>query len=332
VQTFSSCHDDPRYDERPYIRTVVAKTGVQNTTIIPEPTRLWDAIPEILWHHDEPVSGTSVLAQWDVMRAAGKAGIKVPLDGQGADELLLGYPRFIGYRLADLLRTGRWAEGLSEWTAWRRMHGGFHRTAMAGFVRGLLPPRSVRWLRAQVSQERTWLQRNFVKSVRGWRDTAATSTKHSVLSAQVARILAEELPALLHFEDRNSMAFSVEARVPFLDHRLVSWLVGLPAAYKLHRGITKLILRDAMSGVLPEEIRQRTDKMGFVTPQDEWLRIAWRSQIEQLLASESVAARPYWQAAALRLWYSRYCRGDAGLTATVWRWISLESWIRRFCD
>jgi asparagine synthase (glutamine-hydrolysing) len=332
LQTFSSCHDYPGYDERPYIQTVVAKTGVRNVPVIPDPEKLWDSIPEILWHHEEPVSGTSVLAQWEVMQAARRAGAKVLLDGQGADEILLGYPRFVGFHLADLIRAGRWREGWREWSAWTRLHGRLHRTTVAGVVRGLLPSRSVRWLRAQVSQDGTWLQRSFLDSVHGWKGSEPSGTADSVLRMQVVRILTEELPALLHFEDRSSMACSVEARVPFLDHRLVSWLVGLPTEYKLHRGITKLILRDAMVGVLPEEIRQRRDKMGFVTPEDEWLRVRWRRQIEQLLASDRLASRPYWKAPALGHWYHRYCRGDAAMKSTIWRWISLEAWLRRFCD
>jgi asparagine synthase (glutamine-hydrolysing) len=330
-QTFSCCHDDSRYDERRYIQSVVARTGVGSQAVFPDPARLWDALPEIVWHHEEPVSGTSVLAQWEVMRAARHAGVKVLLDGQGGDEVLLGYPRFVGFRLADLLRTGRWTEGLREWSAWRRVHGGLHPTAIAAMARGLLPSRSVQWLRSRMTQESTWLRSEFVKAAHGWMRPEPTAAG-SVLARQVVRILAEDLPALLHFEDRNSMAFSLEARVPFLDHRLVSWLVGLPPEFKLHRGVTKVVLRDAMAGVLPEDIRQRTDKMGFVTPEDEWLRTVWRNHIDGLLNSESLRARPYWQASALRDWYRRYCRGDAAIGPTVWRWINLECWLRKFCD
>jgi asparagine synthase (glutamine-hydrolysing) len=79
-------------------------------------------------------------------------------------------------------------------------------------------------------------------------------------------------------------------------------------------------------------VRLRIDKMGFVTPEDHWLRGAWRRSIDELLDSESVRARPYWQAVRLREWFHRYCDGHAAIGPTVWRWVALEGWLRRFCD
>jgi asparagine synthase (glutamine-hydrolysing) len=146
------------------------------------------------------------------------------------------------------------------------------------------------------------------------------------------RAVSQDLPALLHYEDRTAMAFSIEARVPFLDHRLVEWLVSLPPELKLRRGVTKVVLREAMAGILPEEVRLRRDKMGFVTPEDQWLGVELRPQIEALLKSDSFNLRPYWQAPVLRDWYGRYCAGRMAIGPTVWRWINLEWWLRRFCD
>jgi len=137
---------------------------------------------------------------------------------------------------------------------------------------------------------------------------------------------------LLHYEDRNAMAFSVEARVPFLDHRVVECLIRLPPEHKLLRGMTKVVLREAMHGILPDQIRARTDKMGFATPEDRWLRTTWRPHIEALLESETVRARPYWNAPVLRDWYRRYCDGRMAIGATVWRWVNLELWLRGCCD
>jgi asparagine synthase (glutamine-hydrolysing) len=97
--------------------------------------------------------------------------------------------------------------------------------------------------------------------------------------------------------------------------------------------MTKLVLRTAKAGVLPELVRTRTDKMGFVMPEDEWLRGSWRPHVEALLDSESVRARPYWNADALKEWYGRYCRRQsAGMASLVWRWMNLELWLRANCD
>ncbi len=331
VQTFSSCFDDRRFDERPYVRAVLARTGARGHEVFPDPERLFTGLPDILWHQEEPFEGTSILAQWDVMRSVGSAGIKVVLDGQGADELLCGYHGFVGSRLADLVRQRRWRTGMREWRAWRRVHGGLQPTATAALVRGLLPDRSVNWLRARVTGERTWLNPEFVRLHR--RDEMyPRGPSGPAVDAHLARTLTRDLPALLHYEDRNAMAFSVEARVPFLDHRVVEWLVRVPPEFKIRDGMTKVVLREAVAGILPDEVRTRTEKMGFVTPQDEWLRTAWRPQIEALLGSDRMRSRPYWQASVLREWYRRYCDGRVTLGPTVWRWINLELWLRRFCD
>src|SRR5574341_308704 len=302
-RTFSACHADPRFDERPFIQAVVAATGAVNQEIFPDAVRLFDELPRVRRHQEEPFAGTSVLAQWCVMRAAGQAGVKVLLDGQGADELLLGYPGYLGSRLADLARSGRWVEGLREWQAWRRLHGPLPPTAQANFVRGLFPEGQVRWLRSRATDESAWLDRDFAAEACRKAD-AATDLPHSrsAVAAHSLRSITQGLPALLHYEDRNAMAFSVEARVPFLDHRLVEWLARLPPELKLHRGMTKVVLREAMDGILPKEVRRRTDKMGFVTPEDQWLRVTWRSHIEAMLDSTSCKSRPYWRARVLKEW------------------------------
>ena len=332
--TFSSCHEDPRYDERPYIRAVLDQTGAANHAVFPDPEQLFASLSDILWHQEEPFAGTSVLAQWDVMRAAGGAAVKVLLDGQGADELFLGYPAYMGARLADCFRRGRWVTGIQEWAAWRRVHGGLQPTAVAGIVRGLLPDGPLRWLRSQVLGDDQWLGQDFARQVRpaNLRRDSSPSYGRTELDTRIASGLLRDLPALLHYEDRNAMAFSVEARVPFLDHRLVEWLVRLPPELNLRQGMTKVVLREAVAGILPEKIRLRTDKLGFVTPEDTWLRVALRRQIEALLDSETMRARPYWRIGVLKAWYRRYCDGQLAIGPTVWRWINLECWLRRFCD
>jgi asparagine synthase (glutamine-hydrolysing) len=176
-----------------------------------------------------------------------------------------------------------------------------------------------------------WMNRQFLMT-HSSNDGLPGSPKYPVLDAHVARTITQDLPALLHYEDRNSMAFSVEARLPFLDHRLVEWLVQVPPELKLSKGMTKVMLRQAMAGVLPDDVRLRTDKMGFATPEDEWLRGPWRVQIESLLNSDRMRARHYWRVDVLKDWYRRYCDGNLAVGPAVWRWVNLELWLRRFCD
>jgi asparagine synthase (glutamine-hydrolysing) len=266
------------------------------------------------------------------MRRVAEAGVKVLLDGQGADEVLLGYPGYFGSRLVDLLQTGQWPEGMREWRAWHRVHGRLPRTAWANIARALVPNRAA-WLRRRISGEESWMAPAFRRQMSGRSQAGAPAAAgRSVLEAHMRRSLERDLPALLHYEDRNAMAFSIEARVPFLDHRLVELLLRVPPEQKLSRGITKVALRKAMAGVLPDRIQARTDKMGFVMPEDLWLRRNWRPHIESLLQSEPVRARPYWQAAALNEHYRRYCDQNLSVGPTVWRWVNLELWLRAYCD
>jgi asparagine synthase (glutamine-hydrolysing) len=334
LQTFSSCFVDRAYDERPFMHAVVTRVGADAHEVFPDGEALFDELPRILWHQEEPFAGMSIMAQWAVMRSVGQAGIKVVLDGQGADELCLGYPGYLGSRLAELVRGGRWWTATREWGAWRRVQGGLPTAAAAGFVRGILPHGVARWLRARVLGHEAWLSPDFASANRDRRAKIGGQELNglTVVDAHMARSVMEDLPALLHSEDRNAMAFSVEARVPFLDHRLVEWLARVPSDLKIRDGMTKVILREAMAGVLPEEVRRRTDKMGFAVPQDQWLRVTVRSRIEAMLSSERMRARPYWRAAVLHDWYRQYCQGRRNIGSVVWRWINLESWLRRFCD
>lgn len=334
VKTFTLSHHDPRYDERTYSRAIVGHTGAAAHEVFPDPDHLLAEMATIHWHQDEPLAGSSVLGQWSVMRAAAGAGVKVLLDGQGADEVLLGYPGFWGSHLADLVKRGHWLTGACEWSAWRRVHGTVPPTAMAGLVRGLLPNAVANGARRQVTGESSWMAPLFSKKVRRDVETEPPATRAgaSVVERHVHRALTEDLPALLHYEDRNAMAMGLEARVPFLDHRLVELLARIPTEFKLRDGVTKVLLREAMRGLLPESVRRRVDKMGFVTPENDWLRGPWRSAVEAMLRSDRFRSRPYWRAEAARTLFDRFCQGQAAVGPTVWRWMSMEWWMERMCD
>jgi asparagine synthase (glutamine-hydrolysing) len=333
LRTFSACDDDPACDERLYLRAVVARTGADSHEVFPDAKRLWLEWPDLLWHQEQPVAGASVMAQWAVMQQAGRSGAKVLLDGQGADELLLGYPSFLGSRVADEIRRGHWFKARSEWAGWRSSPIGFPASARAAMARALLPAGGTQWLRQRATRERQWLHPAFVRRAR---DTEAPSNDNGVhrvaLDCHRLDVLRDDLPTLLHYEDRNAMAWSVEARLPFLDTELADWLLRVPADLQIRDGFMKAVLREAMRGLLPDAVRLRRDKMGFVAPQDRWLRHTWRGEVEALLGSTSFASRPYWRADVARRWYDAYVRKQASVGPTVWRWISVERWLQRFCD
>jgi asparagine synthase (glutamine-hydrolysing) len=330
-RTFTSGFDDPRYDERQYAVRVAEQAGAQPFFTTVDPNRLFDLLPRLIWHQDEPFGSTSIVAQWHVMQLAREQGVTVLLDGQGADEMLAGYHQFFSGSWAEMLRQGQFAGLAREMQAYRARHSGPARTLLTGALALALPA----GLRAGIQQRRgrtrpSWLGPAYAGRDYRWLDPTAPYA--GPLSRQMYQYLATvHLPSLLHYEDRNSMAFSIEARVPFLDHRLVELAFALPARMKLRDGETKWLLRQALAHVLPPAVARRQDKMAFVTPEALWFRNELAGATAEVFASESFRARPYWRAGeAARLLDEHRAGRDNRLH--IWRFLNTELWLRQFID
>ena len=296
-QTFTAASDDPAIDERPWVAEVIGATGVDAHFVVPTAEGLKSALAAMAWHQDEPVTSTSLFAQWMVFQSAAEHRMKVLLDGQGADEAFAGYHSFFGPYLTGLIRSMEIGKAVREFSALRRLHGFSARSAAGAVMRAVLP---------------------------------ATSPATRSLSAMSrAQLVSTNLQMLLRFEDRNSMAHSVESRVPFLDHRLVEFALGLPDDYKLAGGVTKRVLRAAMTGIVPERIRARVDKVAFATSEARWLLgpgAPWfRAQIARAVdASNGVvpaANLPHFDALAA---------GARPFDRRPWRAISFGQWMDAF--
>jgi asparagine synthase (glutamine-hydrolysing) len=331
LKTFSSCYDDARFDERSYIEAVVAQTGAEAHYTCPSPQKLLQVVEKLVWHQDEPFGGLSVFAQWCVMELAAAHGVRVMLDGQGGDELLAGYHASFDYFWGGLLWQGRWRALGHEWQAYQRYYG------------ALLPHLVLRTLRpfAPASLQgvmRRWQRRGDLgiaaDFARAYRHRAHEFIHRSAdpLDDYLADLLRYSIPMLLHFEDRNSMAHSIEARVPFLDYRLVEYAFSLPAALKISQGITKHVLRSALRDILPETVRRRTDKMGFVVPERLWLADALDTWIRDIVASQTFRTRPYFNVKRITTALDGHKRGQRDLSKLAWRWINLELWLRQMVD
>ncbi|MBP2682275.1 MAG: asparagine synthase (glutamine-hydrolyzing) [Deltaproteobacteria bacterium] len=327
--TFSSCFEDRRFDERIFIDTVVAATAVTTHCVFPREGDMFRDLPSLSWHQDEPFGSSSIYAQWCVFRLARENGVKVMLDGQGADELLGGYHGFFDPYLAGLLASGKIAAAIREMAALRRIHRYGAANLAKRLLAGILGPDSlpVRFgSRLLGTSTRDVLDPGFLAE--GRTDSLLPEIPRIRGRSQLWSALHEScfhtsLPALLHYEDRNSMAHSLESRVPFLDYRLVEYLFSIPDDQKIRAAVTKVILRNAMRGILPEEVRGRMDKMGFVTPEEEWLKgepgNGWASRLEK--APSGVFHVPR---ALRRLEEMRAGRVPFGFAP--WRWISFAAW------
>ena len=307
-KTFSIVFPDPRFDESRYIDRAIAGAGVdaQRATVTPE--QVEKDIARLLEMQDEPVGSLSVLAQYRVMELASRS-VKVVLDGQGADEELGGYLAYQGSYVGGLLRGLHLSTAFSEMAGSLKYHRGFFSDAIGQVL---------------VRRKRRGLLRG---------SPAAVSRYAGSLDQVLKReLMATNLTALLHWEDRNSMAFSIESRVPYLDHRVVEFLASLPLSQKIRGGVTKFILRKAIKGLVPDEIRCRMDKMGFVTPEEAWMREGLRTFVTGVLSSPTFRARKYWDADAVIRNYTDFLERRGEYSPEIWRIVCTELWLRMFFD
>ncbi len=316
---FFADFDEPGISERRYVDAVVARTGVTLVTTTPQEPDALAAIEAVVAAQDEPFGSTSIVAQHFVMRAAHEAGIKVLLDGQGADELLAGYPPYIAMRHAGAIRA---RDAVSARQSLRLMARREVKPVQTlGYaVLGDRP------LPTRLRRHRLDLRLLGPATREALPPTADVPVlPGTVLAANLWRqIASENLPSLLRYEDRNSMAFGIEARVPYLDHRLVELALALPDRLKVDGTLQKAGLRRALQGIVPDEVLARRDKIAFRTPQARWLRTIAPVLVEGASHAESAGLL-----ASGRLTRS-VAAFPAGRVADdhLWRLLSVELWLR----
>ena len=332
-KTFSACADVKRFDEREWIDRVVNETGVDAHYIYPKLDQLFEEVAAITWHQDEPFGSTSIYAQWHVFRAAAENGVTVMLDGQGADEQLAGYHNFFSPRLGGLFKSGHWLAMINEMRAMRNIHGYSPLAGLKYLANAVLPEIVRDMLRRKAGKTNAspeWLDVKRLGCVPQNPFLAlGAAGADNIRELSIAQLTTSNLQMLLHWEDRDSMAHSIESRVPFLDYRLVEFVVGLPDEFKLANGITKRVLRSSMSGILPDAIRDRMDKLGFVTPEEVWVRERathlFRSKLEfAITRSKGIIKHD-----ALKV-FDEIVDGGRPFNYMTWRLISFGEWLERF--
>ncbi|WP_456834896.1 MULTISPECIES: asparagine synthase (glutamine-hydrolyzing) [unclassified Bradyrhizobium] len=330
-RTFSSCSEFSSIDERDYISEVTRGTNIQETHVFPTGEELFDRIDDLVWTQDEPFGSGSIFAQWSIFRAVHEQDVVVMLDGQGADEHLAGYHGFIGARLSGLLRKGSLSEFSAELQSVRALHGYGPNKFLQYFLANLMPS-SIRPLGAlggMTQMRRDWIDVHALGAVDRDPMVALGARAKSVRELSLAQLSGANLQMLLHWEDRNSMAHSIEARVPFLDYRLVEFVLSLPDAFKLERGLTKRVLREAMRGLVPERILTRHDKKGFLTAEEYWMKGKQARQV-----SDRIDEAIKWSGGiikpAMREVLSNVLAGKAPFSYHVWRVVCFGAWLKKF--
>ena len=322
LRTFSFVPADPALSEERWIELVTRETGAVERRVTPTAAELRDDLDRLIEVQAEPFGSTSIYAQYRVFRLAREGGVKVMLDGQGADELFAGYRYFLPDRLSGLLAHGRLLTAGRLLSAVSSLPGASPGHVLTRGIAGLAPAVAGEPVRRLAGRslvpdwlDGEWLSARNVSLEDPWRRVRGNLREHRLLAVQTT------LRSLLRYEDRNSMAFSIESRVPFLTPALAELAAGMPDDYLIAPdGTGKLVLRRSLRGLVPDPILERRDKIGFATPEASWLR-SLEPWAEQVFASDAArAAGPLRVAEARARW-----RTDPA----AWRWLNFIRWSER---
>lgn len=326
IKTFTAYYTNKgEVDERPYIDHVLkAYPQIEAHYISPGADDIAAAIDRITWIMDAPMPSSSYVSQYFVMQLASQQGVKVVLDGQGSDEIMGGYMHSMYRIIADHLRGGHIGEALADLNA----HGS-RQGYSAGKRIDILGKSVLSAVRDEPSMYALefrkvypWILRQSANDVPLRLELPAGSKLNGFLYNLLRVTL---LPTLLHTEDVNAMAFSIESRVPFLDHRLVQYCFSLPNDHKVHRGETKRVLRAGMRGIVPDAVLDRKDKTGFTTPG----HITWlRGPLAYLLDGKWEELDDIVDHKALMQIIDQYRRGENRHALFVWRLAMLRAFLR----
>jgi asparagine synthase (glutamine-hydrolysing) len=326
--TFTAAYEGQANDESPKARQLSEELGMTSHLVAAKPRDFLATLRKLIWHLESPVTMPAVFPLWNIAElASGK--VTVLLEGQGADEVLAGYKFNFIDAVLDQMRQARPAHAARE-TLWAVRTLGLKWTVfLAG--RRLNPPllhKSFRLLRGD--------GKVYTGPLRGRAEDPdalrSISRNDGRLNASLIEQIEGGLVNLLHYGDAISMAHSIEARVPFLDHRLVEYCTRLPGSFKYRNGHGKAILREAMRGCVPDRILNERSKLGFPVPIAQWFREHPEETIYPVLRSAECRRRGIFASDHLERAIARHLRGRVDLSNIIFRWILTELWFQEFID
>ena len=324
IKSFSIYYEgDKAVDERPFVREVVGKyPNIDPYYFTPTDQDIADSFHQVAYHADVPLLGSSYLSQYFLMKLAKSKGVTVVLDGQGSDEYLGGYLHSF-YRLlaqdVSQMHIGDAAKTFSAHLS--REHFGAGKAlniAAKSFASLLYDENGIYNL--ELSQKNSFFNTKASISLEKKADDRVDNFLYHLL-------FNTTLQTLLHFEDRNSMAFSLESRVPFLNHKLIEFAFSLRNEDKINtKAETKYILRESLKKVLPTAVYERKDKKGFVTPGE----IRWLNGPLKFLLDVDYSRLTFMDQGKVKNEVEKYKKGDVSNASFVWRILCLHYWLKEF--
>ena len=341
IRSFSVGFSEAEVNELPYARAVAKSIGAEHRDVTLTPSDFFEALPNLIWHEDEPLAWPSSVALHFVARLA-RSHVKVVLTGEGADELFLGYNRYRVTMWNDRLGRPYWAAMPVAVRAQVRrllqaMPSRLGRVGERTFF--ALDPgiRSLFLENFAVHSEDVQRQLLAHPDMIDRRDRYAvqmqcyTEATGGILDRMSRTDLQTYLHELLMKQDQMSMAASIESRVPFLDDRLVEHVAALPSDLKVRMWQTKAIFRDAVRDMVPSDILTRR-KMGFPVPVGRWLRDDFWPVVQEFVLGPRATSRGYFDRAGLARMAAEHRSGRGKHGDRLWLLVNLEIWQRIFCE
>lgn len=329
IQTFSAVWNEKNCDESYYIDIVNNRFNCSPNKVIPSESEFSDVFSKLCYYQEIPTEGPGLYPQWYVMKKAGEK-VKVLLDGQGGDEVFGGYFQMGAY-LRGILRDKNIFKIASESKNFIQF---FNKSGIHSFTGWLFPKQYGYMTRSKLSARFNIINKELLNKIEKsslYFDVEPAKKFSSYLgSLSYHFIHTMTIPALLHYEDRSSMAHSIESRVPFLDYRLVELGVNLSSKYLSYKGISRPLYRKAVTPYLPKEIVNRTDKLGFPVPFNDWTRGSLKNMITDELLTGNNSLFDYIDRITLEKNLESHFKNEKDYSWEIWRMLSLNNFIRLF--
>lgn len=329
LKTFTSMSDVVEYDETEYAKAVIDYTGAQPFYTTPTADKLIEDYEKLIWHQEEPFISTSIFAGWCVSELVRKNDVIVSLDGQGPDEMLGGYYPYAQVLMQNLMQCNY--ELFKKNYKYFKKILGVNSSIVLKSLFNQIKPKMPASLSKSFNQNKMIFSSDFLNNYLykyantiKWKNFTLKPFDKYSLDATIT----QPLPGILKQVDRNSMAFSIESRLPFLDYRLVEFIFSVPDCQKVN-GVSKFIYRNAVRKYLPEKINNRKNKFGFVTAEPIWLKqknvMELFNQIYNSIENSSIISKN-----EILQKYERYCNGGENFSPIFWKAFNYQVWYEQF--
>jgi asparagine synthase (glutamine-hydrolysing) len=325
-------YQSKEYDETVYISDTISQTGAQLVTFTPEPCQLWNTLEQFIWYQDEPVHSMASVITFELSRMAASTGVKVILNGGGPDEFLAGYHDYFMNYWYTLLNEGHIKKVWQEIYEYCAAHGGnpsnflrqvFHLQWRSKIDHISACRKLMSWRHWRRLRKHPWFTPALSEQLQFEEYECINPDLNSALKRSVER---SPLPLYLRIMDRNSMAHSIEARMPFLDYRLVSLAFQLPVHWKMRGPWSKYVLREGMTKRIPESVRSRLDKMGFPQPTRNWFARDLYEPMQDFLSSQQVRERGIYNLEKIKYDLEQHKQGTINVAKQLFNLAQFEIW------